>query len=69
MCRTFLSVLIGLIQLPTFIIFSQGEYSGRGGAVRGVADAMGLSLSERGEMGKDREAWRATVHGVEKSWT
>ena len=41
----------------------------RGGAVRGVADAMGLSLSERGEMGKDREAWRATVHGVEKSWT
>ena len=41
----------------------------RGGAVGGVADSMGLSLSERGEMGKDREAWRATVHRVEKSWT
>ena len=32
-------------------------------------EAMDVSLSKLQEMVKGREAWRAAVHGVEKSWT
>ena len=32
-------------------------------------DAMDVNLSKLQEMVKGREAWRAAVHGVEKSWT
>ena len=35
----------------------------------GIIDTMGMSLSKRGEMVKDREACRAAVHGVAKSRT
>ena len=31
--------------------------------------SMDMSLSSLQEMVKDRETWRATVHGVTKSWT
>ena len=37
--------------------------------VDGITDSMDMSVSKLREMVKDREAWRAAVHGVEKSWT
>ena len=35
----------------------------------GITDSMDVSLSELREMEKNREAWRAAIHGVTKSQT
>ena len=35
----------------------------------GTTDTMDMNLSKLKEVEKDREAWRAAVHEVAKSWT
>ena len=34
-----------------------------------ITESMDVSLSELRELVMDREAWRAVIHGVTKSWT
>ena len=46
-----------------------GEGDDRGRDVDGITDSLDMSLSELQEMVRDREAWRAAVHGVAKSQT
>ena len=35
----------------------------------GITDSMGMSLNRLQEFVMNREAWRAAIHGVMKSWT
>ena len=37
--------------------------------LNGITESMDVSLSELRKLVLDREAWRAAIHGVAKSWT
>ena len=37
--------------------------------LNGITDSMAMSLGELRELVMDRDAWRAVIHGVAKSWT
>ena len=46
----------------------EGDNRGRD-LLDAITDLMDMSLSELRELLMDREAWRAAIHGVTKSWT
>ena len=35
----------------------------------GITDAMNMNFGRLQDMVRNREAWRATIHGVSKCWT
>ena len=59
--------------LEKSLMLGKSEGRGRRGRQRmrwldGITDAMNMNLGKLQEIGRDREAWSAPVHGVAKTW-
>ena len=60
------------LEKPLMLGNIEGRRRRRGQRMRwlnGITDSMNMSLSKFQEIAKDREAWRAVIHGVTKSQT
>ena len=60
--------------LEKFLMLGKTEGRRRRGYQRmrwldGITDAINMNLGKLWEMVRDRKAWHAAVHGVEKNWT